>query len=251
MIARPEDFAAASTLYAALSGMAGGQETKLTKNEAAALATMAQMGVEVFTVRQLQSALGLSYQKTYRLLHGYTNNRAAYAGLLEKCPAVSYIDATVTGEMLGVGETVRRREHYFSFDPEVYRAWNSGTTVWLDEDLDDQNGGSHGYTFSPGFHQKSRASVNEDHGHNGWDCSIGEVYTEICTDRSSNLHQLPGTESLLAGAGDPASGVCEIHSGENTPGIPEEIGSIREPAPSGGFSWCKSGCNDVKMSVTV
>jgi hypothetical protein len=53
------------------SGMTGGQETKLTKNEAAALATVERMGVEVFTVRQLQSALGLSYRKTRGLLNGY------------------------------------------------------------------------------------------------------------------------------------------------------------------------------------
>ncbi len=251
VIARPEDFAAAATLYGALSGAAGGQETKLTKNEAAALATAAQMGVEAFTVRQLQSALGLSYQKTYRLLHGYTNNRAAYAGLLEKCPAVSYIDATVTGEMLGVGETVRRREHYFSFDPEVYRAWSSGATVWLDEDPDDQNGGPHDFTISPGFHQQSGKSVNEDSGHNDGDCSIGEICTEICTDQRSNLHRFPGTESLPAGAGDPTSGVREIRTGENIPGIPDNSRPIWEPAPYGGFSGCKSGCKDVKTGVNV
>ncbi|WP_292517937.1 hypothetical protein [Methanoculleus sp.] len=209
------------------------------------------MGVEIFTVRQLQSALALSYQKTYRLLHGYTNNRAAYAGLLEKCPTVSYIDATVTGEMIGVGETVRRREHYFSFDPEVYRAWSSGATVWLDEDPDDQNGGSDVFTFSPGFHQKSGKSENEDAGHNGHDCSIKEICTEICTDQSTHLHRFPGTESLPAGAGDPASGVCEIRGGENMPGIRDNNRRIRDPAPFGGFSGCKSGCKEVKTSENV
>ena len=50
VIARPEDSAAAARLYAVLSGTAGGQETKLTRNEAAAIATVARMGVEVFTV---------------------------------------------------------------------------------------------------------------------------------------------------------------------------------------------------------
>jgi len=50
VIARPEDSAAAARLYAAFSGTAGGQETKLTRNEAAAIATVARMGVEVFTV---------------------------------------------------------------------------------------------------------------------------------------------------------------------------------------------------------
>lgn len=99
VIARPEDFVAAAKLYAALSGTAGGgQETKLTKNEAAALATVAQMGgVEVFTVRQLQSALGLSYYQTRRLLNGYVSRGGTpYSGLLEKCPAISLYDATVT-----------------------------------------------------------------------------------------------------------------------------------------------------------
>ncbi|MDD3933943.1 MAG: hypothetical protein PHP55_08785, partial [Methanoculleus sp.] len=120
VIAREEDFAAAARLYGALNGEAGGQETKLTKNEAAALATVESMGIEVFTIRLLQNALGLSYYQTRRLLHGYNNSRAAYAGLLEKCPAISLYDATVTegGEY---GVTVRRREQYFTFDPEVYR----------------------------------------------------------------------------------------------------------------------------------
>jgi len=89
VIAREEDFAAAARLYGALNGEAGGQETKLTKNETAALATVESMGVEVFTIRLLQNALGLSYHQTRRLLHGYNNSRAAYAGLLEKCPAAS------------------------------------------------------------------------------------------------------------------------------------------------------------------
>ncbi|MDI6867753.1 hypothetical protein [Methanoculleus sp.] len=135
VVAREEDFRAAADLYAALSGATGGQETKLTKNEAAALATVAKMGVEVFTVRGLQSALGLSYQKTRRILNGYTSRGTPYSGLLEKCPAISLYDATVT-EDGGAGVTVRRREQYFTFDAEVYRAWSGGTFVWLDDDPD-------------------------------------------------------------------------------------------------------------------
>jgi len=47
---RARDDGAAVRLYAVLSGTAGGQETKLTRNETAAIATVARMGVEVFTV---------------------------------------------------------------------------------------------------------------------------------------------------------------------------------------------------------
>ena len=141
VIARPEDFTAAAKLYGALSGTVGSQETKLTKNEAAALATVARMGVEVFTVRGLQAAMGLSYQKTRRLLNGYVSRGTPYSGLLEKCPAISLYDATVT-EDGGCGVTVRRREQYFTFDNEVYRAWSGGTSVWLDDDPDDDSNDS-------------------------------------------------------------------------------------------------------------
>nr|WP_303714758.1 hypothetical protein [Methanoculleus marisnigri] len=251
VIARPEDFVAAAKLYSALSGTAGGQETKLTKNEAAALATVAQMGVEVFTVRQLQSALGLSYHQTYRLLHGYRNNRAAYAGLLEKCPAVSYIDATVTDGMIGAGETVRRREHYFSFDQEVYRAWSAQATVWLDDDPDNRDGGPHVCTFAPRLHQNSGKSANDDNGHNREDSGIGEICTGICTDQSSNLHHLPGTESMSAGASDPASRLCEIHCGANMLDIPVDIRLIPEQTAGSGFSRCKTECKGVQTSVNV
>jgi hypothetical protein len=161
VIAREEDFAAAARLYGALNGEAGGQETKLTKNEAAALATVESMGIEVFTIRLLQNALGLSYYQTRRLLHGYNNSRAAYAGLLEKCPAISLYDATVTegGEY---GVTVRRREQYFTFDVEVYRAWSNRASVWLDDDPDDGDGNPHGCTFAPDLHQNSGKSANEE-----------------------------------------------------------------------------------------
>ena len=250
VIARPEDFTAAATLYSAINGKAGGQETKLTKNEAAALATVAQMGVEVFTVRQLQSALGLSYYQTRRLLHGYNNSRATYAGLLEKCPAISLYDATVSegGEY---GVTVRRREQYFTFDAEVYRTWTGAATVWLDEDPDDGDDGPHVCTFAPGLHQNSGKSANEENGPDREESGIGGICTKICTDQSSNLHRLPGTESILAGAGEPAYSVCEIRSGANVLDIPGNLRAISEPAAPGGFSRCKTGCKGVQTGAKV
>jgi energy-coupling factor transporter ATP-binding protein EcfA2 len=260
VVAREEDFWAAAKLYAALSGAAGGQETKLTRNEAAALETVAKMGVEVFTVRGLQSALGLSYHQTYRILHGYTNNRATYTGILDKCPAVSYIDATVAGEMVEVGETVRRREHYFSFDLEAYRAWSAQAAVWLDDDEPDGPRGSDGpggsggpdvCTFAPRLHQNSNESVNEDAARNDRDSSIGEISTEIGTDQSTHLHHLPGTESPRAGASSSSRGVCEIRAGANIPTIREKMRPIQEQPASGSFSRCKVRCKDVQTGVNV
>ena len=168
VIAREEDFAAAATLYSAINGEAGGQETKLTKNEAAALATAARMGVEVFTVRQLQSALGLSYYQTRRLLNGYVSRGTPYSGLLEKCPAISLYDATVTedGEY---GVTIRRREQYFTFDAEVYRQWRGGTSVWLDDDPDVGSNGSRLQQNGSSCCQHGIARNEEDPGNGGQD----------------------------------------------------------------------------------
>ncbi len=106
-----DDFAAASRIYAAINGEAGGQETKLTRNEAAALKTVAAMGVDTFTVRNLQQAMGISYQNARRVLQGYVSRGTVYSGLLEKCPAISCVDTTVTED--GCGCTIRRREHYY------------------------------------------------------------------------------------------------------------------------------------------
>jgi len=52
---------------------------------------------------------------------------------------VSYIDTTVTANDDG-GTTVRRREHYFSFDLAAYQAWSAQATVWLDDEPDGSDG---------------------------------------------------------------------------------------------------------------
>ncbi|WP_292492610.1 hypothetical protein [Methanoculleus sp. 10] len=50
-----------------------------------------------------------------------------HSGLLEKCPAVSYVDALFTEDTCGY--TVRRQEHLFWLDLEVYRQWARGAEV--------------------------------------------------------------------------------------------------------------------------
>ncbi len=62
---------------------------------------------------------------------------------------------------------------------------------------------------------------------------------------------LPGTESVLAGASYPASGICEIPSGANVFEIPENFGPISERITSGGFSRCKIRCKGVQTGVNV
>jgi len=127
IVATMEDFTYARRLFLALNGDVGGQETKLTRNESAALATMSHLGLRVFTIRQLQDTLGLSYHQTYRLLHGYSNSRASYLGILDKCPAISLIDATVVEDIEGT--EAKRRQHYFSFDLVQFLEWAVRTDV--------------------------------------------------------------------------------------------------------------------------
>ncbi len=129
-----EDFDAAAKLYRAINQEIGSQEAKMTKNEAAALRTIERMGWETFTIRTLQEAMGLSYSQTRRILQGYSAKGAVYAGLLEKCPAMSMVDATLVDDTTEV--VIRRHEHLFQFDAACYREWMGGLAVWLDDDDD-------------------------------------------------------------------------------------------------------------------
>ncbi|RXE56042.1 hypothetical protein ABH15_07555 [Methanoculleus taiwanensis] len=136
-----QDFDAAARLYGAINREGGGQDSKMTRNEAAALQTIARMGWETFTVRMLQQVTGLSYHQVRRILQGYTAKGTVYCGLLEKCPALGVVDATVIDE--STGTTVRRHELHFQFDLECYREWAAQLAVWLeDEDADPGEGDS-------------------------------------------------------------------------------------------------------------
>ncbi len=97
-----------------------------------ALATIARMGWESFTVRMLQEATGLSYHQVRRILQGYTARGTTYCGLLEKCPALAVVDTTVIGE--STGTTVRRHELHFQFDARRYREWVAELAVWLEDE---------------------------------------------------------------------------------------------------------------------
>lgn len=112
-------------------GPGGGQES-MARNEAAALATIARMGWETFTVRMLRQATGLSYHQTRRVLQGYTARGTTYCGLLEKCPALGVVDATVLDS--STGTTVRWHELHFPFDAWRSREWVAGLAVWLEDE---------------------------------------------------------------------------------------------------------------------
>ena len=252
-----DDFAAAARVYAAINGETGGQETKMTKNEAAALATVATMGWEQFTIKMLQEALGLSYHQTYRILHGYTSRGTAYSGLLEKCPAVSFFDTMVSGDVEGYA--VRRREHLFSFDGAVYRRWAHGGGVWLDGDRDggpgnpgrppDRSGSTEGCRVAAGLPQGSSTGCNDPAVQNDVEladvCTDRERHLPLSNEVQQNIHTVPGTGSWVS----ECACVCETQNAGTDPGILASRGGNFNQTPFSRPLAGIAGCNALKGSV--
>ncbi|HDR73598.1 MAG TPA: hypothetical protein ENN85_06775 [Methanoculleus sp.] len=254
LIATRQDFAYARRLFVAINGDAGGQETKQTRNEAAALGTIAKMGLEVFTVKQLQDTLGLSYHQTYRLLHGYTNSKATYTGILDKCPAVSLIDATVAEEVYGL--ELERREQYFSFDYEQYRQWSAKAEVWLEEGGDEDAGdrddpGPDGCTFAPALHPKHAKSANDGDAVSADDSCNQEKYEEKCTDNMVLLHPCQGTQNAPDHAGGECAGGRESGPGANVIEIRAPAPFFANQTPESRVSGCKFGCKGVQTGANL
>ncbi|QSZ68135.1 hypothetical protein RJ40_11830 [Methanofollis aquaemaris] len=205
----------------------------MTKNEAAALETVATMGWDQFTIKMLQEALGLSYHQVYRILHGYASRGSTYSGLLEKCPAISYLDTTVTEDMDGCA--VRRREHLFLFDRGGYLRWARGAAVGIaggdddeghDQDRDDDPGpGTNGVcNFAAGLQQiysrcredqSARDSVRSDS-----TSTDRETRLSICTKLQQNPHPPTPPGSSVSGS----VGGCDVRNVANDRSISSRDG---------------------------
>jgi hypothetical protein len=135
------DFTAANDVFTLLNGTAGGQESKMTKRESDLLGAIQKAGQLEFTIQDLQRFTGWSYSSIYKTVKGYDSRGKNYTGLLEKCPALSFTDRTVTVTE-HEGYAVRRRTEAFEWDKELYRQWNGGGSCWLDRDPKDGDGGS-------------------------------------------------------------------------------------------------------------
>jgi hypothetical protein len=151
--AEEADFLAANDVFTLLNGTSGGQESKLTRRESDLLEKIVLADLAEFTIQDLQQWTEDSYMGIYRLIKGYESRGKNYTGLLEKCPALSFTDRTITTTN-NDGNTVRRRTEAFAWDRELYRQWKNGGSCWLDRDPgndDDHVSGSftalqHGYS---------------------------------------------------------------------------------------------------------
>ena len=132
------DFTAANDVFTLLNGTAGGQESKMTKKESDLLALSSRSDRSEFTIQDLQELTGWPYINIYRALKGYDSRGKNYTGLLEKCPAISFTDRTVTVSDED-GVSIRRRTDAFAWSRELYKHWTFGGACWLDRDPDGGN----------------------------------------------------------------------------------------------------------------
>ena len=158
------DFAAATEVFTLLNGTAGGQESKMTKKESDLLVTIEKAVLTEFTIQDLQRLTGWSYSCIYRTIKGYECRGKNYTGLLEKCPALSFTDRTVTISE-EQGHSVRRRTDAFQWDRELYRQWNGGGACWLDRDP--KNGGGSFAALQQVFSTFSATAANEKNDFSG------------------------------------------------------------------------------------
>jgi len=240
LIATRDDFTEARRLFLKINADAGGQATKLTRNEAGALSTVSAMGVTVFTIRMLQQATGLSYYQTYRILHGYTARGATHAGLLEKCPAIGLVDTMVAGEEGGY--TVRRREHHYLFDADLYRTWISGGDVWLDSAV---------CSFAAPLQRSCNEGCKQEEPKNEPDVGDNHEYRDIgiCTDSTLHQHgEACGSPSPGSGTG---AGVCDPEQVARRSVPPAKAAGNCSRPPVAARYGCIASCKDVQSAANV
>jgi len=237
------DFTAANEVFTLLNGTAGGQETKLTRREASLLDAIREADQIEYTIQEIQRLTGWPYSTIYRSLKGYDSRGKNYTGLLEKCPAISFTDRTITstGED---GNTVRRRTEAYVWDRELYRQWNGGGACWLDPGPDDGDDNDTG--LFPAFQQVSSifpANAGNENGASGAPGSCnGEqidknfVQGSGCFQQSGNYGAVcepdAGTEQSLYFAGNAAN---------NDPDSQKSTGSANEKYPAPGLVPAKTG----------
>ncbi|MFA4861417.1 hypothetical protein [Methanoregula sp.] len=157
------DFAAAAEVFTLLNGTAGGQESKMTKKESDLLAVIEKADLHEFTIQDLQRFTGESYMGIYRMIKGYDSRGKNYTGLLEKCPALSFTDRTVTMSEES-GYSVRRRTEAFEWDRALYRQWRNGGACWLDHDPDGGSGAGSFTALQHVYSSFTAPAVNENDG---------------------------------------------------------------------------------------
>jgi len=241
------DFAAATEVFTLLNGTAGGQESKMTKKESDLLAIIEKADRDEFTIQDLQKLTGGSYLSIYRMIKGYDSRGKNYTGLLEKCPALSFTDRTVTmNEEEGI--SIRRRTEAFAWDRELYRQWMNGGACWLDHDPKSDDDSGDFQQLQQGFSSFSATAENENGASSvpgsskEGDCTNNSVLREGCFQQNRNY----------GGGLEPEINNCQcLHnsrSAENenrSPPGTAQSGKRNADSPPVSFSTCTKDAENV------
>jgi len=248
--ANEADFSAANDVFTLLNGTAGGQESKMTKKESDLLAIIEKADLPEFTIQDLQRFTGGSYMGIYRMLKGYDSRGKNYTGLLEKCPALSFTDRTVTMSD-GEGISVRRRTEAFTWSREIYRQWVNGGACWLDRDPmgGGDDGGDASFTALQHVYSSFTATAVNQNGKPG---APGSCKKDDCTNNSV-LKDGDLQQNRNYGGGKNSGKDADqcLHNSENAVNKNRSLpgsAQIANPAPQespGSYSTC---CKSAEMS---
>jgi hypothetical protein len=222
ILATLDDFYAAARLFSLLNGTGGGQETKLTRRESELLTAVNQCEDVEFTIQQMQEKTTLTYNAIYQVLHGYKSRGLTYSGLLDKCPAISFIDRTVVMDE-ETGRSIRRRTHAYQINREMYRLWSSVGSVWLrPAGPGDRNSPGGDVAGNGSSAEGSAMSISHE---NGEEIANGPSCNNIYTLKSTNSGELQHTVS------PEGAGACAVHPACECPTSAHDpmVGGIREP----------------------
>jgi len=136
IVATTEDFKVASHLFQKLNGEDGGQMSKLTRGESDLVSALRDCGKTEIKISDMQGMIGKSHSVIFKMLHGYNSYGNHYSGLLEKCPAISYLDRTDVSDN---GDTSKRNRVY-TWNADLYYSWAGGGGCWLDGHGSDDDG---------------------------------------------------------------------------------------------------------------
>ncbi|MDX8551714.1 hypothetical protein KHC33_10855 [Methanospirillum sp. J.3.6.1-F.2.7.3] len=127
VIATEEDFDFANQIYQALNSVSGGQNTKLTKSESLLIESIRKAGRGEYTMKELQDLTNKSYESIRKLIRG-SGEKSSHNGLLEKCPAITYLYRT------DMTDTGNRSQLVYIWNEVLYQIWSAGGGCWLSRD---------------------------------------------------------------------------------------------------------------------
>ena len=258
IIASMDDFNQAVRLYDALNGDTGGQITKLTRNEASLIDAIRTLNQEELTVLDIQRVTGWTNSAISKLLNGYASRGHLYSGLLQKCPALSFYDRSVT--VGDVGQTTHRRSKVYVWDNSLYFAWVKGGAVSLrqprEEHHDDSSPPDDPHAdfrkFSADIDRFSAPAENE----RASDLSQNSTCTHILRDRESfsaagTLTEEPA--NVRRSTGDhTCEPLCQDQASENEPLISANQPDLSNQGPqSGRISAENCGKHAEKIAATI